>query len=120
MCVSGLIMLYIAAAEFGENKGDMIPSLIFAATGAVLNTKFYLNYRSMDNAVLSVQAKLHRVKMLFDFGMVVILLIWILSPNEIVKQYTNAIGTVFISVYLIWSGFRVLEIRKKRTSEEEN
>ena len=120
MCVSGGIMIYVAIVDFGINKGDMIPSLFFAFTGAVLNVILYLNYRSMENPVLRVQAKLHRVKMLFDCGMVIILFIWILTSNDTVKQYTNAIGTAFISLYLVWSGFRLLEIPifKKRKKQE--
>ena len=117
MCVSGLIMIYVAIANFGVNKGDMIPSLFFALTGAILNIILYINYRSLDNPVLRVQARLHQVKMLFDCGMVVILMLWLLTSNEEIEKYTNLIGTVFISLYLIWSGLRLLEIWKRGKKE---
>lgn len=115
MCLSGGIMLYVAVADFGGNTGDMIPSMILAIIGAIINTKLYLNYRSMSHAVLSIQAKLHRVKALLDGGLVLILLVWFLASNETVKLYSNVIGTACISLYLIWSGFGVLDIKGRRS-----
>ena len=120
MCLSGGIMLYVAVADFGGNKGDMIPSLILAIIGAIINTKLYLNYRSMSHSVLSVQAKLHRVKALLDGGIVIVLIVWLLAPNDVIKQYSNMFGTACISIYLIWSGFGVLEIKKRNNQNEKN
>ena len=120
MCASGAIMLYIAVADFGGESGDAVPSLILAVIGAIINARLYLNYRSLDHAVLSIQAKLHRVKMLLDCGLVVILLVWLLSPGDVVKQYADAIGTGCISLYLIWSGIRVLRDKKKEEYHEED
>ena len=120
MCVSGAVMLYVAVAEFGGESGDIIPSLILAVIGAVINARLYLNYRALNHAVLSIQAKLHRVKMLLDCGLVVILLVWLLSPNAAVQQYADAVGTGCISLYLIWSGIRALRDRKKENNCEED
>ena len=111
MLLSGGIMLYVAIADFGGNKGDMIPSLVLSFIGAIINIKLYFDYRSMNNSVLSIQAKLHRVKAFLDLGLVAVLLVWLLSPNDTVKQYSDVIGTACISIYLMCSGFRILELK---------
>lgn len=112
MCLSGTVMIYVAIAGFGDEKGSVITSFILAMIGAIVNARLYFNYRTMDNAVLSVQAKLHRVKMLLDCFMALLLLIWIFSPVETVRSYTDIIGSCSISVYLIWSGIKVLTDKK--------
>lgn len=112
MCISGAIMIYVAIAGFGGEKGNVTTSLVLAVIGAVVNAKLYVNYKAMQNAVLSVQAKLHRVKMFFDALMVVILLIWMIVPSDTVKVYTDFIGSLAISGYIIWSGVRVFIDKK--------
>ena len=117
MCLSGVIMIYVAIATLDGHHGNMFPSLFLAATGALINVGLVLNYRSMKNPVLMVQAKLHSTKALLDFGLVAILLTWILCPYDVVRHYADLVGTIVISLYLIWSGLRVLKIGKK--DEEE-
>lgn len=112
MCLSGAVMIYVAVANFGGEKGSVLTSLILAVIGAVINAKLYFNYRTMENAVLSVQAKLHRVKMLLDCFMSLLLLVWMRLPIEAVRSYADVVGSVLISVYLIWSGIRVLRDKK--------
>ena len=112
MCLSGAVMIYVAVANFGGEKGSVLTSLILAIIGAVINAKLYFNYRKMENVVLSVQAKLHRVKMLLDCFMSFLLLMWMLLPIEAVRSYADVIGSVLISIYLIWSGIRVLRDKK--------
>ena len=118
MCISGAVMIYVSIADFGGTHGNMGPSLFLAATGTVINVVLYLNYRSMNSAVLSIQAKLHRVKALLDGALSVIFIVWLLCPSDAVKEYFNVFGTVVISLYLIWSGLRVLELGKRRNKEE--
>lgn len=113
MCFSGTVMIYIAIASFGTEKGSIITSLILAIIGAVIDAKLYFNYRTMQNAVLSVQAKLHRAKMFLDCSMVLILSIWVLSPFDTVKNYADIIGSCSISIYLIWNGIRMVFGYKK-------
>lgn len=108
MGLSGAAMIYTAIANFGGEKGSVTASLVLAIVGVIVNAKLYINYRAMKNAVLSVQAKLHRVKMLLDGFMVLLLLIWILSPSGMVKSYADIIGSCSISIYLIWNGIRIL------------
>ena len=72
----------------------------------------------MNSAVLSIQAKLHRVKALLDGALSVIFIVWLLCPSDAVKEYFNVFGTVVISLYLIWSGLRVLELGKRKNKEE--
>lgn len=114
MCLSGLIMIYVAVATLDGHHGNMFPSLFLAATGALINVGLVWNYRSMKNPVLMVQAKLHSTKALLDFGLVAILLTWILCPYDNIRHYADLVGTIVISLYLIWSGLRVLNIGKKK------
>ena len=106
MCLSGGIMIYVAVANFSGEKGSVTTSFIFAVIGAIINVKLYRDYKTMRNAVLSVQAKLHRVKILLDCALVLILLVCMLSPNDMVKRYADVIDSCSISLYLIWSGIR--------------
>ena len=43
MCFSGAIMIYIAIASFGTEKGSIITSLILAIIGAVVDARLYFN-----------------------------------------------------------------------------
>ncbi len=112
MALSGVIMIYVAIANFADGKGSVITSLILAVIGAAINAKLFFNYRSMGNAILSVQARLHRVKMLLDCFMAILLIVWIVLPLDEIKNYADVIGSCSISVYLIWSGIRVLADKK--------
>lgn len=107
MVFSGLIMIYIAIAGFGGEKGSVITSLVLAIIGALVNYKLYSNYRKMDHAVLSVQAKLHRVKMWLDIVMALILVVFTITASASIKNYTDLIGSCLIAVYLVWSGVRL-------------
>lgn len=108
MTVSGGMMVYLAVAEFGGSKGSVWTSLILAAIGALINARLYLNYQKLENGILSVQAKLHRVKLLLDGWMVLILLLWVLIPVDAVRSMADALGSVSIALYILWSGIRLL------------
>ena len=117
MCLGGAIMIYVSVATLDGHHGNMFPSLFLAASGALINVGLVWNYRSMKNPVLMVQAKLHSTKALLDFGLVAILLTWMLCPYDNIRHYADLVGTNFISLYLIWSGLRVLKIGKKKSED---
>lgn len=101
-------MIYVAIAGFAGDKGGVTTSLVLEIIGALVNARLYRSYRTMQNAVLSVQAKLHRVKMYFDLLMTAILLLWMLVPVDVIRFWTDFAGSIAISLYIIWSGVRVL------------
>lgn len=108
MMISGGVMVYLAVAEFGGSKGSVWTSLILAAIGTLVNAKLFLNYRKLENGILSVQARLHRIKFLLDGWMVLILLLWVLIPVDAVRSMADALGSVGIALYILWSGLRLL------------
>jgi hypothetical protein len=118
MCLGGLIMIYVAFADSDGAHGNMLPSLFLATTGALINIWLCFNYRSMKNPVLLIQAKLHRTKALLDGGLAAILLTWLLCPHDTVRHYADIVGTVIISLYLIWSGFKILVFPKLKGKKE--
>ena len=120
MCIGGAVMIYVSVATLDGHQGNMFPSLFLAATGALINVGLVWNYRSMKNPVLMVQAKLHSTKALLDFVLVAILLTWMLCPYENIRHYVDLVGTNFISLYLIWSGLRVLKIGKKKPEDNDS
>ena len=118
MCLSGLIMIYVAVADTKGVHGNMLPSLFLATTGALINIWLYFSYRSMNNPVLLIQAKLHRTKALLDGGLAAIMLIWILCTHDTVRHYADSVGTVIISLYLIFSGLKILDFPKLKGKKQ--
>ncbi len=119
MCLSGAVMLCAAIAGFGGEKGGVITSFILAVIGVVINTRLYLSYKAMKNAVLSVQAGLHRVKMLLDGFMAGLLLLWLLLPMETVKNWADLIGCCSISAYLVYSGIQILTDKTVKNEKDQ-
>lgn len=109
MVLSGVIMVYVAITGFGAGKGSVTTSLIFAILGAIVNARLFIKYRVLENAVLSVQAKLHRVKMLLDCWMIVILILFTMTSSVVVKSYADFVGSCSIALYIMWSGIRIFK-----------
>ena len=108
MIVSGVIMIILAISSKQEDKGNVIPGLVIAGLGFIANSFFWLKYTKLsketNNKILKVQSKLYRAKTFVDCSVVIALSVVLFSTNPIVSFYFDLIGTICVSVYLIFTG----------------
>ncbi len=112
MVVAGIIMLCITLFDQTEDSGNVLFSLIIALLGVTANTLFWFRYRRLarleQSAILEVQAKLYRAKSLVDFCVSSALLAVMLAPGTQISYYLDMIGSFIVSVYLGYSGLKIL------------
>ena len=122
MCVAGAIMAVLAITVNNEDKGNVIPGLAIAVLGVVANSIFWIKYtrlyRSEQNAILSVQARLYRAKTLVDASVAVALTSVLVSPYGALSYWLDFVGSLIVAIYLIWCGIKT--IFEKRASGFEN
>lgn len=116
MIISGFIMLVLALSSSPENKGNVIPGLIIALLGATANSIFWVRYSILSkrtgNNILSIQSKLYRAKTFVDVSVTIALSVVLISKNISVSYYFDLIGTICVSIYLVYTGINTL-IKKK-------
>lgn len=122
MIVSGIIMLILAITAESTEKGNVIPGLTIATLGLVANSIFWVKYsrlaKASGNKILTVQSNLYRAKTFVDFSVFLALGVVLFSDNVSVSYYFDMIGTVCVSVYLVFTGVKTLiaEMRIKSTN----
>ena len=108
MVISGVIMTVLAFASSSEEKGNVIPGLAIALLGVVANSLFWVKYNKLGketcNKILMVQSNLYRAKTFVDLSVVIALVTVLLSTDPMVSYYFDLIGTVCVSVYLVFTG----------------
>ena len=108
MIVSGIIMIILAISSKQEDKGNVIPGLVIAGLGFIANSFFWIRYNKLsketNNKILKVQSRLYRAKTFVDCSVVIALSVVLFSTNPIVAYYFDLIGTICVSVYLIFTG----------------
>ncbi|MBP7279707.1 MAG: cation transporter [Sedimentibacter sp.] len=113
MCLSGLVILYIAIFGGTGDKGNVIPGLSIAFLGLVTNSWFWLRYAKLANingdAVLAVQSRLYRAKSFVDACVFIVLLIVMIAPLSNAAHWADIGGSVIVSGYLIANGIIVLK-----------
>lgn len=119
MVISGAIMIALALASSpSDEKGNVIPGLAIALLGVVANSLFWAKYKKLGaetgNKILLVQSKLYRAKTFVDSSVVIALSVVLFSTNPVVSYYFDLVGTICVSVYLIFTGITsfVGEVRK--------
>ncbi len=115
MCISGIAMIFVALFRSGVEKGNVVPGLVIASLGVVVNAWFWIRYsrlnREEPDAILSVQSRLYFAKLLVDACVTATLVIIIIAPDAKVTYYVDMIGSILVSLYLIING--ILTIRGK-------
>ncbi len=120
MCVTGLIMLIIAAIRLPsyEPSGNVISGLVIAILGLITNTYFWFRYRALTreefNVVINSQQKLYRAKSFVDMCVVTALTTVAIAPSSTVTRYVDIFGSVIVAIYLVWKGIQT--IREKPTA----
>ena len=108
MVISGVIMTVLAFASSSEEKGNVIPGLAIALLGVVAHSLFWVKYNKLGketcNKILMVQSNLYRAKTFVDLSVVIALVTVLLSTDPMVSYYFDLIGTVCVSVYLVFTG----------------
>ena len=112
-------MTVLALTINNEDKGNVIPGIAIALLGVIANSIFWIKYtrlnQSEHNAILAVQARLYRAKTLVDSSVTIALLSVLISPKSAVSYWLDLVGSMIVSVYLIWCGVRTIheELRQK-------
>lgn len=119
MLLAGSIMAALAFTMNNEDKGNVIPGIAIALLGVIANSIFWIKYtrlnQSEHNAILAVQARLYRAKTLVDSSVTIALLSVLISPKSAASYWLDLVGSMIVSVYLIWCGVRTIheELRQK-------
>lgn len=112
MCISGISMLLISLFSKNTEQGNVIPGLCIALLGVIANTIFWFRYKKLGNAqnntILLVQSRLYRAKSLVDICVTTALLVVLFLPGSAAAFYFDRIGSVVVSVYLIWCGCKTV------------
>jgi len=120
LCLSGLAMVFIALFSSNSDKGNVIPGLIIAFLGVMVNSWFWLRYRTLNrekpNAILAVQGRLYRAKAVVDVCVVLALLFVAIAPNASITPFVDLGGSVAVAIYLVRSG--VLTFRNRLPATE--
>lgn len=118
MCASGLVMIGLAIFAGQQDKGNVIGGLIIAGLGMVANTLFWIKYtrlnRATPNAIMSVQARLYRVKALVDACVTITLTIIMIFPSSEVSSWFDLIGSILVATYLIYCGIKTVYDANRR------
>lgn len=108
MCVSGVAMAAITLMSTNAEKGNVIPGLVIAGLGVVVNTWFWLRYRTLNrrtpNPILAVQARLYRAKSLVDAVVSAALVTIVVAPGAPVAYFMDKAGSLFVAGYLVVNG----------------
>ncbi len=119
LCTSGLIMFTITLARMGtfEPGGNVYPGLAIAILGLITNSWFWRRYTKMTaehyNPVIDSQRMMYRAKTVVDFCVIAALSAVVIDPASQVTLYIDALGSLAVSIYLVWSGIGTLRTSLK-------
>lgn len=112
MIASGIIMTVLAITYTNTEKGNVLPGLLIAILGVVANSIFWFRYKNLgkktNNSILKTQSQLYRAKTFVDISVTIALLIVLISSNPSVSYYFDLIGTICVSLYLVYTGITSL------------
>ena len=112
MTLSGIAMIFIAYFAQGAEKGNVVPGLIIAVLGVVVNTWFWLRYRKLDrikpDSILAVQSRLYLAKSIVDACVGIALGVMAAAPGTPVAMYVDIGGSIIVAVYLIVNGINTI------------
>ncbi len=110
LCISGLTMFMITMARIDtfEPGGNVYPGLAIAFLGLITNSWFWRRYTKMTNEhynpVIDSQRLMYRAKTTVDLCVLIALASVAIAPASPATRYIDALGSVAVSIYLLWSG----------------
>jgi len=112
MCLSGGAMLFVTVMSENTEKGNVIPGLTIAVLGVIANFLFWRKYtklsRETGSSILAVQSRLYRAKTLVDTCVTTALMTVALFPGSAAAVYLDFLGSIVVSLYLVWCGARTV------------
>lgn len=121
--LSGSIMIILALTYPSQETGNVIFGLIIAILGVTANTYFWQKYKilakNIENSILKTQSDLYRAKTFVDLSVTISLIVVMFSSSNAVRYYFDLIGTICVSLYLIFTGVTSLlkTIKLKTTNK---
>ncbi len=119
LCLSGLVMLIITLTRIDtfEPGGNVYPGLAIAILGLITNSWFWRRYTKMTlehyNPVIDSQRLMYRAKTVVDFCVIIGLASVAIDPAAPATRYIDALGSLAVSIYLVWSGMGTLKTTLK-------
>lgn len=118
MCLSGIVMVLIFLLSNNTEKGNVIPGLVIAILGAIVNLLFWFRYRSLNksnpNVILALQSNLYCAKTLVDTCVTVVLIPILLYPASAISHHMDMAGSIIVAIYLLVNGMITLSKRKPK------
>jgi divalent metal cation (Fe/Co/Zn/Cd) transporter len=116
MCLSGPTILFVALFSSNIGNGNVIPGLVIAVLGIIVNSWFWLRYRKFDqknlNAIFAVQSKLYLAKSFVDACVTLALVCVVVAPAAPATRYVDLFGSIIVAVYLVMNGMTTIRGRK--------
>lgn len=118
MLFSGCALMFVGIRSLFiyQVSGSVVAGLVIAVLGLIMNTLFWLRYRSMTreqaDTILSAQQRLYRAKAFVDTCVVIALFAVVLAPEHPATRYIDALGSVVVACYLLYNG--IVSLRKKK------
>ena len=98
MFIGGVTMLLISVLSTTREKGNVIPGLVIAGLGVVVNTWFWFRYRGLNkrtpNSILAVQSRLYRAKSLVDCAVSAALATVVIAPGSDAAYFMDPISKI--------------------------
>ena len=115
MCLSGVAIIFAALFSPAMDRGNVIPGLIIAILGTIVNSWFFLRYRRLNqekpDAILAVQSKLYLAKSMVDACVTTALAVVTVAPDAPATLYVDLGGSIIVGAYLIMNGIITLRGR---------
>ena len=114
LAVSGAIMFVLAILYHQNSRpgGNVVPGLIIAILGFIVNLWFYRRYKALGkeepSTIMDAQRQLYLAKVLVDTCVIAALGTVFLWPDHPITRYVDAAGSVGGAFYLLWSSVRML------------
>ncbi len=122
MFIGGVTMLLISVLSTTREKGNVIPGLVIAGLGVVVNTWFWFRYRGLNkrtpNSILAVQSRLYRAKSLVDCAVSAALATVVIAPGSDAAYFMDKAGSIVVAVYLVVNGVIAMSGKSNRDSVE--
>lgn len=107
---SGIVMLLLALSRISafQPGGNVYPGLVIASLGLLVNGWFWRRYASLNreqyNSIIETQRRLYLAKALVDLCVIAALAAVAAIPDHPATRYIDILGSVAVSLYLMWSG----------------
>ena len=109
-----IVIAIVALAVPAFDKGNVVPGLVIAGLGFVVNGAFWIRYvghnRATPNAIIAAQARLYRAKTLVDGCVSAALITVLLAPGTELSLVVDLAGSLFVSAYMICSGVKTIRL----------